>query len=300
MTEFCLRVLSGVLSALLTAVPVAAMTARVARRIPSRGTLPESMMSTCVVASGTASSAPVITTTVIRERRSPASTDSESGTAVLIAAVTLVAAWFFVQHPIAVNASLLGLAAGCVSGLGVVWWSSLVASGAAPPRAAVPTLLVAVVTVELTVTVVLFHTVRMHGANIWQMGALLHTGADSTPFIQNLLAQYGELTNTYGLGSVVMLMYAVAVAVGCVLGVLSAAITVFDWACSAVASTSASPGGSFVRRRAHRFQRLGWAARFAPTLVPAVLIGMFLILPTFLDQPEKGLHPTAATGPRTP
>lgn len=291
MTDFWLQVLSGVLSALLTAIPVAFMsTWAQARARPERVTNRRTVATQTVY---------VPTRTIVTERRSThaaSSSESDSWTAVLIAALALVAAWFFSQHPVLVGASLIGLAAGCVAGLAMVWWQSLSSSRRVPPNATVPTALVCIVAAELVFTVIVLTQVRLHGATVWQMGRLLHTSGDGTeaPFVQHLLTQYGTLVHQYGLPSLMVLIYAVAITFACVIGVLTVAVTLFDWACY-IAWMNAT-AGPLATRRGSGYLQHRWGARLASTLIPAMLIALFLLMPGFVEQ-QNTMFPTTTHSP---
>lgn len=158
----------------------------------------------------------------------------------------------------------------------------------------------AIVAVELVVTLVLLARVQVHGATVWKMGAILRTGAEapSRSFLQRILTQYGMLVGQFGALSLMLLVYAVLIAVACVIGVLAVAVTLVDWAC--YLAWLDGTAGPFATRRGQRYLRHGWATCHAPTLVPAMLITFFVMIPGFIDQPNMFIPtqtPAAATPP---
>ncbi|OII18438.1 hypothetical protein [Curtobacterium sp. MCBA15_013] len=291
MTDFWLQVLSGVLSALLTAVPVALMSTWAQRRIRVPHTIDEREVAV------TRSTLPTAAVIERRTTKSSTSSGNDSGIAILIGASALVAAWFFAQHPVAVGASLIGLAVGCVAGLVLIWTRSISGLHRVPQRATLPTVQVGIVVAELALTIALLARVQLHGATVWTMGALLRTGnAEPTqPFLQTVVSQYGALIDRFGIPSMVVLVYAVLIAVACVISVLVAAVTLFDWSCYLAHIDGTA--GPFASRRAARYLQHGWGARLTPLLIPAILLALFVLMPGFVDQPTSvfpSLQPTHA------
>ncbi|WP_412872434.1 hypothetical protein [Curtobacterium flaccumfaciens] len=280
MNDLALQVLAGVLSAVITAVPIAWISAVVQRRVERGDGEPRVVRERQITVH-----VPVLVGPAPPQRTQRARSDSDNGVFVLTGAGVLLAGWLLVQHPVLVTAVLLGAAADVIAAAVFTLMRSATVSGAMPTRAALPLIIVGLGVSAPIAASIAFNTVRFDGVTVWQMGQSMRgvpvAGSGVAGFVQEVIGQYVHLAGLHGMQSIVLIAYAVACTFACLIVTALAAVELLDWNLHIAATSGAA--GAFTRRRAARLERQRWWTPIPIALVPVVALTAFIGMPTFLQ-----------------